>query len=212
MERYENTANDSSRSQLLLSRWLLKNLLSEHTGREPVAHEFLYTENGKPFVNNPTPLHFSLAHCNTSIAIAIGDTPVGIDVENNQRKGQPWEQLHRFFNVDVGSRVEMLALEEDKKQFFFAHWTAMEAMVKMKGSKVAEERKHFARDFELKHDTQYLDTGKHHFYFTMVDEEEHVTVATRQIAEEIALDRLLIDGHELTKSPLPYPEIWLVGK
>lgn len=208
LERYDSTINSNTRLQLLLSRWLLKSLLSESTKKPLAAHRFLYTENGKPYIDTQPEIHFSLAHCNTSIAIAIADTPVGVDVENNQRKGEPWEQIHRFFNVDVGHRMQILESLQDKKQFFFTYWTAMEAMVKMKGSKVANERKFFARKFELKHDDQYLDSGEFHLYLTKVNESEHLTVACEEAARDIQIEHVQLSGTELIRKPLSYPEAW----
>ncbi|MCY7297180.1 4'-phosphopantetheinyl transferase family protein [Alteromonas sp. a30] len=201
LQRFNDTLNANTRLQFVLSRWIVKHGLSRVTGLPAQAHQFSYLESGKPFIDLPRPVHFSIAHCATSVAVAISDVSVGVDVENNQRKGAPWQQLDRFFYPDLQAR--MLALPESMHQdFFYLHWTGMESMVKMKGSKVALERRTFAQSFELPLNENYVDAGDTHFYFRLVEQHEHLAVASEKRIDKFHLERVLLTQEGIKTAPL----------
>lgn len=213
--RAANIAN--SRLQLLLSRWLIKQHMHELTGLPVNQFHFHYTDNGKPFLspelapgnNAKVPTQFSLAHCNTSVCVAISNAAVGVDVENRKRNGTPWEIIGDIFNAKVAQRMATLTLEAQRKAFFFTHWTAMESMVKMKGSKVALERKQFALDFAIPHNASYLPTPEHHFYFANVNEHELVAITCAKPASQAQIFTFTIAEQSITKQTLATPEPWL---
>jgi len=221
--RASNIAN--SRLQLLISRWLIKQHMHELTGLPVNQFHFHYTDNGKPFLSpelapdlapDPetdngaeVPTQFSLAHCNTSVCVAISNAAVGVDVENRKRNGKPWEIIGDIFNAKVAQRMATLTLEEEHKAFFFTHWTAMESMVKMKGSKVALERKQFALDFVIPHNASYLPTPEHHFYFANVNEHELVAITCAKPASQAQIFTFAITEQGITKQTLATPKPWL---
>ncbi len=89
-------------------------------GKEPVLS---YAEQGKPYFEN-IPLHFNISHCEKAVAIALGDCPVGVDIENIRPVN--FKVAERFFTED-----EQNTLKDDKE--FFRIWTRKEAFAKKDG-------------------------------------------------------------------------------
>lgn len=212
-QRYQASNIANSRLQLVLSRWLVKQYMHELTGLPLPQFHFHYTEYGKPFLRSlddtQTAMQFSLAHCNTSVAVALCHTPVGVDVENRRRNGKPWEIIGDIFNCTVADRMAELDSLDAQKAFFFKHWTAMESMVKMKGSKVALERKHFARDFALGSSASYVDAQDKHFYFIDITSDELVAVTSNAPITNATVTNFNITAEGVIKTQLDIPNGWL---
>lgn len=88
---------------------------------------FLTGEHGKPLLAEFPDIHFNLSHCSHAIACAVGDRPVGIDVESTDRHIS--SSLLRYTMNDR----EQEEIANDPKAFFRL-WTRKEALVKMQGT------------------------------------------------------------------------------
>lgn len=91
-------------------------------GRDP---ETLDREpGGKPFWEGA---HFNLSHSGPWVVLAVGDSPVGVDVEcfREARKVEPLAK--RYFTP------EEQAFAEDSQERFLRVWTAKESRVKRTG-------------------------------------------------------------------------------
>lgn len=99
-----------------LKSWvMLSTLLAKlHVGSDPVCS---FTPEGKPFLADYPEIHFSISHCKAGIAVAVDSKPIGIDIEVRDRKP--------LFKPEDGSD-------------FFAWWTRMEALVKMRGTGITD--------------------------------------------------------------------------
>lgn len=115
-------------------------------GDESRSHEFLFyilnryynvsaTEGdlkkspyGK-FYLEENPVHFNLSHSKDVLALAVGNKPVGIDVEKIREK-----QFSRVANVYFGNTAE-------SPEEFFRLWTKAEAFVKYRAGTVAADLK-----------------------------------------------------------------------
>lgn len=201
LARFHDTKSKNVQQQFVLSRWIVKHGLSRMTGIPAQSHHFSYQESGKPFVDLQQPVHFSIAHCPTSVAVVVSDVPVGVDVENNKRKGEPWEQLGRFFYPELDARMKAHP-EYLHRDFFYRHWTGMESLVKMMGSKVAIERRTFAKGFDIPLDAEYVDGGNSHFYFHLIDKHEHLTVASAQPLDKLACERVVLVPEGIKTKPI----------
>lgn len=201
LARFHDTKSKNVRQQFVLSRWIVKHGLSRMTGKPAAEHHFSYEESGKPFVDLPTPVHFSIAHCPTSVAVVVSDVAVGVDVENNKRKGEPWDQLGRFFYPELNERMQAHP-QYRHRDFFYMHWTGMESFVKMMGSKVAIERRTFAKHFEIPLEAEYVNGSNAHFYFQLVDKHEHLTVASEQALNELRCERVILHSEGVKTAPI----------
>ncbi len=102
------------------SRSFLERVLSEfYQISHPKVKE---NEHGKPYLCNST-LHFNLAHGQNLLALAVGDTPVGLDLEvRSPRKTE---------------KIAQRLTPAEKNTDFFKVWTAKEAYVKYLGETLA---------------------------------------------------------------------------
>ncbi len=95
-------------------------LLAAHFGHEV---EIAHTDAGAPFIPGFTG-HISISHCATAVAVAISDTPIGIDVESH-RYDKMRRVARRFITADA------LATDADSPTMLAATWCAKEAIYKL---------------------------------------------------------------------------------
>ena len=114
-----------------LKSWLmLYELLDE--GMRGLMDKWEYNEHGKPsFHLSPltSHLYFSISHCKEGIAVAVDETPIGVDIE-----------AIRHVDNDLIERV-MLSREREEinkasepDRAFTRLWTQKEAVVKAQGT------------------------------------------------------------------------------
>ncbi len=102
-----------------LKSWLmLKELIDK---RQQTISDFKYYEHGKPFMESGP--YFSISHCKEGIAVAVDDTPIGIDIEGIRHADK--ELIARTMNKE-----EQEGMDERK---FTRLWTQKEAIVKAEG-------------------------------------------------------------------------------
>ena len=88
---------------------------------------FLIGEHGKPSLQEYPSIHFNMSHCADAIACAVGDKPIGIDVESTGRKISDALMRHTM------SPREQEEIAGDPIRFF-RFWTQKEALVKLRGT------------------------------------------------------------------------------
>jgi 4'-phosphopantetheinyl transferase len=97
---------------------------------------FDYGEHGKPVIAGHPEIHFNLSHCREAVACAIGDRPVGIDVESVQRYR---ESLARYTMND--EELRLIAEAERPDVAFIRLWTMKEARLKLTGEGITNDLK-----------------------------------------------------------------------
>ena len=100
-----------------LKSWLM---LTDLMGIEV---EWQYNEHGKPYFEDGP--FFSISHCKAGIAVAVGDKPIGIDIESI-RHADP-ELIERTMNAE-----ERQQIQSDRD--FTRLWTQKEAVAKALGT------------------------------------------------------------------------------
>ena len=123
----------------LKSYLMLQDLLREHYGIEGDLL-FSYNEYGKPELNTtnrvgdkPKP-HFSISHCKQALAVAVADTPIGIDIETLRH---PSESL---IEKTMNKYEQMLIdIADSPDELFTALWTSKEAVLKCKGTGIIDD-------------------------------------------------------------------------
>lgn len=103
-----------------LKSWMM---LREMSG---LVGEWSYNEHGKPYI--PDGPYFSISHCKQSIAVAIDDEPVGIDIESIHRAD---EDL--IIRTMCAREQEEIRSAQDPTRAFTRLWTQKEALVKAQG-------------------------------------------------------------------------------
>lgn len=104
-----------------------------------LTHPFVFerNEHGKPFLKEHPEIHFNISHCKKGIAVAISDTPVGIDIESYRH---PSESLLRHTMNDTEC-ADILGYYMPEQRFT-EYWTKKEAAFKLQSTGILRERLH----------------------------------------------------------------------
>ena len=120
------------RREVLLTRALVRSVLSSYTGADPREWRFGVGAHGRPFVEG-LPLDFNLAHTEGMIACLVSDVPSpGVDVEFMSRRGRLDEVAEHFFARPECEDLRRTG-EAGKRRRFFDYWTLKEAYIKARG-------------------------------------------------------------------------------
>jgi 4'-phosphopantetheinyl transferase len=125
---------EKRRREVLLTRALVRSVLSSYTGADPLSWRFGVGEHGRPFIEGPAPFDFNLSHTEGMIVCLVTETAMpGVDVEFMSRRGQLDDIAEHFF-----APFECAALRaqsaKDKRRRFFTYWTLKEAYIKARGA------------------------------------------------------------------------------
>ena len=132
-KRVARLKSSAAAHQHIISRGILRLLISNYTGLDP--RELVFSKNpfGKPFLCNRvnSEICFNVAHSGNLLLFAIGKAKqVGIDVEKIEERIS-----YRGISPLVFSSKEQLSLSRsmDPIHDFYVLWTAKEAILKASG-------------------------------------------------------------------------------
>jgi 4'-phosphopantetheinyl transferase len=134
-ERHDRFRFDHGRRQYLITRALVRWVLSINSGTPPENFVFAPNRWGKPMIAQPEGigLAFNAAHTPglVTCAVAWGDA-VGVDVEHVADRDRTFEIAQRFFSPAEVDALRSLppGVRDD---CFFDYWTLKEAYVKGRG-------------------------------------------------------------------------------
>ncbi len=126
--------------QFIITRGILRMLLSRYTGVLPAQLHFETQAQGKPFLMTASsfPIQFNVAHTREMALIALTfQHAVGIDVEWIDRKIHDRDIAKRYFSPGESAYLASLASTVRTHQFFW-YWTGKEAYLKMQGKGISE--------------------------------------------------------------------------
>lgn len=109
----------------------LLSLALERAGVPKLQQKFERTPMGKPYLTDYPDIQFSLSHAGTWAVCAVGDAPLGVDLEREGRCTM--ELARRFFHPDEVKYLESLPTEHLENELCKL-WTAKEAYGKAQGS------------------------------------------------------------------------------
>jgi len=125
--------------QFVVTRGILRTLLSQYVGVPPTELHFENELHGKPMLVTPSadPIQFNVSHARGMALIAITlQHAVGIDVEWIDRTVQDSDIAERYFSKRESAYLMSLPPSERTQQFF-SYWTCKEAYLKMQGQGIA---------------------------------------------------------------------------
>lgn len=120
-EKAQKLRKNEDKARSAGAGWLLQHALEQAGVQEPV---FAETALGKPYLENYPHIHFSLSHSGSWAVCAVGDAPLGVDVEQPRCT---MEIAKRFFRPDE-------LPETEDKDHLLRLWTAKEAFLKAIGT------------------------------------------------------------------------------
>lgn len=83
-EKVARCKNEADKKRSLMAGLLLRHAL-EQEGMEYDVLEFIQNVHGKPMLKGYDNVHFSISHAKDYVICAIGDCPIGVDVEDVMR-------------------------------------------------------------------------------------------------------------------------------
>lgn len=149
-DKAQKRYSDDGRRDALITRGLVRSVLSQYADISPSYWQFDKGWNGKPFIkdinNQPTELEFNLSHAHQLIALAITkDTPLGIDVEYTKRKSDTKKLAPRYFSATETAALQSLP-DNEQQSGFYDYWTLKESYIKACGDGLAAPLHHFSFD------------------------------------------------------------------
>jgi 4'-phosphopantetheinyl transferase len=134
--QYDRLRVETIRHRYLVSRVLIRTVLSARLGMSPADVVLRTTSSGRPQLAAPGDrrrLDFNLSHTDGLIVLAVTDgAPIGIDVERYDRDVDVLALAHRFF-APAEHEAILAADESRRRELFIAHWTLKEAFLKARG-------------------------------------------------------------------------------
>lgn len=132
LEKINKSKNTLFIKEQLGSHLLLNDILENNYFLDPNTIEYIYSENGKPYLKNKN-LYFSLSHSNGVVALTVSKEEVGLDIEfikpikDNLAKRIMNDEEYNIYNS---------LKQSDKILYFYEVWTSKEAYVKKYASKI----------------------------------------------------------------------------
>lgn len=136
--RQQRFVFERDRHTALVSRAVVRTVLSKYRKVLPEAWRFKRVKKGRPEILRPAEpyprqLRFNLSHCAQMIACAVTlNDDVGADVEFCERKTDILGVCDRYFTPDEISDIRSLN-PNDQRGRFFDFWTLKEAYIKARG-------------------------------------------------------------------------------
>lgn len=135
-ERQRRYLFEPSRRQHLLTRVLVRSVLSRYAAVDPHTWRFGANAHGRPFIAAPAlagPLAFNLAHTDGLVVCLVArSAEVGVDVEYTLRRSAFAQIAQRFFSASEAQTLRALP-EDARRERFFAYWTLKESYIKARG-------------------------------------------------------------------------------
>lgn len=133
---------DIHRDRFIVSRGILRHLLSHYLQIKPENIIFSYGKHGKPFLKN-VDLHFNVSHSEDMAVFAFANSEVGVDIEKIKTFKE--DVAKRFFNHNEYQQLMQLPKEE-QLEGFYQIWSKKEAFIKLIGTGVFVSLQSFSVD------------------------------------------------------------------
>jgi 4'-phosphopantetheinyl transferase len=134
--RHDQFRFEPDRRQYLMTRALVRWVLSQHSGVAPEAFVFSTNAWGKPEIRKPygLPLRFNAANTRGLAACVVALAhDVGVDVEDTTRLVETAQLAAHFFSKVEVDELRRLPAQLQRERFF-DYWTLKEAYVKGRGT------------------------------------------------------------------------------
>lgn len=122
---------ESDRRRSVVRRAALRSIVAGYVGLAPAELRFAYGPQGKPsLAASDAGLHFNLSHSGELALVAVGQVPLGVDLERLRQVADADLVARRFFTPN---EVAIQRAASDSNRVFLQHWTRKEAIIKAVG-------------------------------------------------------------------------------
>lgn len=129
---------------------LLQEMVREEFGLAELP-AFAFGGQGKPYFREYPGIHFSISHCPVAIACAVGDMPVGVDVE-----GYSFDEKVAELALSP-SEFNQVRVAEHPGMVFAKYWTMKESLLKLRGCGIGEDMRGLLGEYSDKVEFQIRD-------------------------------------------------------
>lgn len=134
LSRYRGISFERRRREYLLTRTLVRSVLSIYSPTPPSAWRFRSNRYGRPELDPPSPIRFNLSHCDGMVACIVArDRQIGVDVEPAASGSAILDLAPRVFSLSEQETLSSLDSVEGRRNLGLAIWTLKEAYVKARG-------------------------------------------------------------------------------
>jgi len=113
---------------------LIKNIIDEKLKIQPKKIIISKNAYGKPYLTNKRNFHFNISHSGKWVVCAVGERPVGIDIEFiDQINLETAEKIAERFFSDEEYEDLFTREEKDILAYFYEIWTLKESFIKAIG-------------------------------------------------------------------------------
>jgi 4'-phosphopantetheinyl transferase len=127
---------ERDRHSFLITRALVRTVLSRYAGVPPTAWRFVPNAYGRPEIAGPEgvpPLRFNVSHTQGLVVCLVAvDREIGVDVEPVDRPAPGFGVAERYFAPAEVARLRRVSAAEFP-QAFLDFWTLKEAYIKARG-------------------------------------------------------------------------------
>lgn len=133
----QSVRNEKAKVQSKTGKDLLYQMIKEYYGidlheeQNPIAK----MKHGKPYLRFHPQIHFNISHSEDYAACAVGNLPVGIDIQ--KRKTEIKESMVR--RVLSEKEWNIYTSSENKQKKFYQFWTKKESYLKYTGEGIRKE-------------------------------------------------------------------------
>lgn len=132
-ERFQWAAD---RKTCLITRALVRTVLSKYVVLTPTAWQFEKNAYGRPLIARDcvtNPIYFSISHTRELVICAVASTDeIGVDTESLDRRDITLALAERYFAAAEVDTIKLLP-ERDRNRRLLEHWTLKEAYLKARG-------------------------------------------------------------------------------
>ncbi|MET0498366.1 MAG: 4'-phosphopantetheinyl transferase superfamily protein [Steroidobacteraceae bacterium] len=128
---------ENDRRRYLLTRALVRTVLSRYAGVAPGDWTFATNEYGRPEISNVealgAELSFNISHTRSLIVLGVTrGRALGVDVENIATRSAPIDVADRYFASDEVAALAAAGADQQHYRFF-EYWTFKESYIKARG-------------------------------------------------------------------------------
>ena len=149
-EAVERLNNKKAKLVSMATGLLLQEIVGKELGITPEELIMDKGQQGKPYIVGYQDFCFNISHAGDMVAIAYGDSPVGIDIEHIRCRENDLkvakrcfaEEEYRFITYEA-YKLDMEGIRRSKEERFFMVWTMKEAYLKYKGTGISVPMRSF---------------------------------------------------------------------
>jgi 4'-phosphopantetheinyl transferase len=143
-----------ARRQYIVSRGMLRQLLSGYLGIAPQDIEFTIEGAGKPVLAGDRVVDFNLTHSGQLTLFGVARRPLGVDMEHVREMPRAVELAKRYYSA--AQHEQIAATPDDRRsREFLAMWVRREAYAKALGTSIW--RSLGDRQITTDHTVQFVD-------------------------------------------------------